>query len=324
MLGVMLIMPFSGLLSNTHFTVRFDDETPGLRFRNDPDSLFVRSATVFEEETGQSTATVLNEAMSFLSTRYGLQAACPPVPVVDVNKSNFLTGQIVMAAGAWGFYRAVDLAGGPCPATNLDPRQPVLFMETIRQQGDYDVDMEIRNIPLLWTPDVTIVQVLILPFKTNTMLGGTFAAEHGDYTLEEIFPADLTTPFDDVLYGTMVLDWGMFRHKVGFRALEPNTTTPSGAKRQTLLLQSSLFGTGVYDVAYSAFAIAWAEDPELTGNPVIGVPRNPILTPSVINFRYTGTATFPYDPATGVHATCTNDFSNPSHLRICPDNVPQN
>jgi hypothetical protein len=321
--AALLTISLTGFLSNLHFTVRFADVTPGLRFRSDPDSLFVRSATVFETTSGESTPTKLAQAMSFLSTRYGLTAACPPVPVVDIPNSNFFTGNIVLVNGAWAFYRTEDLNGGPCPATNLDPRTPALFMETIRQSGDFEVEMSVSGIPILWTPDWSTVQVLMLPFKDHLVVGGTYAAEHGFYELNEINPADLTSPFDDVLLGTMVLDWGWFKRNIAFESIEPNTTTPSGAKRQTLLLNSSLFGTGIFDVSFSAFATDWAPDPELTGNPQIGVPRNPILTPRHINFRYVGTATFPFDPATYVHATCHNDFSNPNFLQICPPNVPQ-
>ncbi len=323
MLGIMLALPFSGALSDLHFTVRFDDETPGLRFRDDPDSLFVRSATIFEEETGRSTATVLGDAVEFLATRYGIEAACPPVPAVDFNRSDFINGNIVMVDGAWGIYRAEDLNGGPCPTTTLDPRVPGLYLETIRQKADFDVDMELAGIPLLWTPDVTLVQVLVLPIDAAVELGGTWADEHGGYALTALNPALLTDPYDDFIFGVMVLDWGIYEHQIEFASLEPNTTTPSGAKRQTLVLNSDLFGTGIYDVSLSAFATEWAEDPELTGNPVLGIPRNPYLTPSRINFRYVGTATFPFDPATSAHSTCTNDFSDPARLRICPENAPQ-
>jgi len=323
LLGVMLLFPLGGTLSNLHFSVRFDDETPGLRFRSDPGSHFTRSATAFETETGRSTATILADAVDYLDDRYGITAACPPVPAVDLNNSDFINGIIVMVDGAWGIYRSEDLMGGPCPTTTLDPRTPALYLETIRQEADYDVDMEINGLPLLWTPDVSIIQVLVLPIKDGIELGGTWADEHGSYELTELNPAVLTDPYDDVIFGVMKLDWGFFRHQIEFESLEPNTTTPMGAKRQTLLLTSSLFGTGVYDAAYSAFATSWAEDPELTGNPVLGIPRNPYLVPKTINFRYVGTATFPYDPATSVHSICTNDFSNPSHLKICPENVPQ-
>jgi hypothetical protein len=323
MLGVMLFLPISGMLSNLHFTVRFDDETPGLRFRDEPGSHFERSATMFEQETGRSTATVLADSVDFLATRYGLVAACPPVPAVDLTNSDFINGNIVMVDGAWGIYRTEDLAGGPCPTTTLDPRSPALYLETIRQKADYDLDMQINGLPILWTPDVSIVQVLVLPILDGLELGGTWADEHGYYELTELNPAVLTDPYDDVIFGVMVLDWGFFEHQIELESLEPNTTTPAGAKRQTLLMTSSLFGTGVYDVALSAFATEWDEDPEATGNPAIGIPRNPYLTPSRINLRYVGTATFPFDPATSAHALCTNDFSDPMHLEICPENVPQ-
>ncbi|MBC7170896.1 MAG: hypothetical protein H5U40_00625, partial [Polyangiaceae bacterium] len=191
MLGAMLFMPLSGQLSNAHFTLRFDDETPGLRFRDDPDSLFARSGTMFEQETGRSTATVLANSLEFLEERYGIDAACPPVPAVDLNRSDFMNGNIVMVDGAWGVYRAEDLAGGPCPTTTLDPRAPAVYLETIRQEADFDVDMEINGLPLLWTPDVTIVQVLVLPIKDITV-GGSWGEQHGEYQLTKLNPALLT------------------------------------------------------------------------------------------------------------------------------------
>jgi hypothetical protein len=321
----MLAIPLTGLLSDVHMTVRFNDETPGLRFRDDPESLFVRKATAFEEEAGQSTAQVLADAMEWLGTRYGVEAACPATPVVDVFNSDFTTfpPTILFTNGAWAFYTEADLEGGPCPQTTLDPRQPTFYMETIRQQGDFDVDLQIAGVPVLWTPDVTIVQVLVLPNKPGIALGGTYAEEHGDYVLNPLNPADLTAAYDDFIYGTMVLDWGILTRKIHVESIEPNTTTPAGTKRMTLLLDSDTFGTGLYEANYAAFAIEWDADPELTGNAALGVPRNPILTPSRIHFHYTGTATFPFDPATYVHATCTNDFSDPSNLRVCPPGVPQ-
>jgi hypothetical protein len=321
----MLAFPFAGALSNVHLTVRFDDETPGLRFRDDPESLFVRDATVFEDEAGQDTAQVLADAMAWLGTRYGVEAACPATPVVDVFNSDFTTfpPTVLFTNGAWAFYTEADLAGGACPQTTLDPRQPTFYMETIRQQGDFDVDLEVGGIPVLFSPDATIVQVLVLPNKPGIALGGTYADAYGDYVLNPLNPADLLTPYDDFIYGTMVLDWGFFTQKIHVESIEPDTVTPAGGKRMTLQLESDTFGTGLYEATYAAYALEWDADPELTGNAALGVPRNPILTPSRINFHYVGTATFPFDPATYVHSVCTNDFSDPNNLRICPTGVPQ-
>jgi hypothetical protein len=325
MLSVMLAVPLIGSLSDVNLTVRFNDETPGLRFRDDPDSLFVRSATVFEDDAGQSTPDVLADAMAWLGTRYGVEAACPATPVVDVFNSDFTTvpPTILFTNGAWAFYTEADLEGGACPQTSLDPRQPTFYMETIRQEGDFDVDIAIGGLPLLWGPDVSIIQVLVLPNKPGIELGGTYVAEHGAYTLNALNPADLLTPYDDFIYGTMVLDWGLFTQNIHVESLEPDTVRPMGEKNMTLLLESDTYGTGLYEASYAAFALEWDADPELTGNAALGIPRNPILTPSRINFHYTGTATFPFDPASFTHATCTNDFSDPNNLRVCPAGVPQ-
>ncbi|MCA9576627.1 MAG: hypothetical protein R3B40_12480 [Polyangiales bacterium] len=278
--------------------------------------------TVFEEVAGQDTPTILGETVQFLAERYGVIAACAPVPVIDINNSDFITGNFVLADGAFALYTADDLAGGPCPQTNLDPRQPSFYLETIEQSGDFEVSLSARGIPLPIHSDVTLVQVLILPAKSGLVLGGTYAADHGPYELIPLDPSDLTVPYDDLLYGTMVVDWRARRTLIHFESLEPNTTTPAGGKRQTMLLESPLFGTGVYEATYRAMARSWAEDPELTGNPVIGVPRNPILTPRRVDFRYHGAARFPYVPETGVHAPCESDFSDPAHLEICPSSAP--
>lgn len=322
--GLALVTALSAgaITGETRLTIDFSGDVAGLRYRQDPDSLFRRSATVFEEVAGQSTPAILGETLQYLDERFGVVAACPPVPVIDINRSDFLTGNFVLADGAFALYTADDLAGGPCPQTNLDPRLPSFYLETIAQTGDYEVALRVRGIPLPIQTDVTLVQVLILPAKDGLVVGGTYAEDHGPYELQELDPSDLTVPFDDLLYGTMVLDWRFREHLIHFESLEPNTTTPAGGKRQTLLMNSSIFGTGVYEVAFRAMAREWAEDPELTGNPVIGIPRNPILTPRRIDFRYHGAARFPYAPETGVHAPCESDFSDPLRLEICPATAP--
>lgn len=322
--GVFLTIPFAGFLANTdvRLGVSYQGEVPGLRFRDDPASLFKRSATVFETELGKSTQTVLGEATEYLEERFGVESPCPLVPVVDVFRSDFLTGNIVLTDGAWALYTADDLAGGPCPVTTLEPRQPSFYLETILQRGNYRVDLEIGPVRLPVEPQVKIVQVLVLPAKPNLVVGGTYAAEHGAYTLVPIDPSDLTVPFDDLIYGYMRLSWGNLRETIQIESLEPNHTSPSGYKAQTLLFASPTFGTGIYVADYAAMATSWAPDPELTGNPVLGIPRNPILTPRRVNFRYQGRARFPYDPGDGVHAPCVSDFSDPANLKICPSTLP--
>jgi hypothetical protein len=318
--SLLLSLPLLGshFASDARVSVSFQGEVPGLRFRNDPGSLFVRSSTNFETQLGQSTPAALAGTVEYLEERFGIETSCPVVPVVDVFRSNFLTGNIVMADGAWAFYTDADLAGGPCPVTTLEPRQPSFYLETILQRGTYTVDVELGGLHFPISPSAKIVQVLILPSKSGIVVGGTYAAEHGAYTLVPISPADLTVPFDDMIYGTMRLDWGHFREDIALESLEPNTTSPAGNKSQTLLLSSPRFGTGIYVADYSASAVSWAADPELTGNPVLGIPRNPILTPRRVNFRYQGRALFPYEPASGVHVACVSDFSNPANLKVCP------
>jgi hypothetical protein len=323
--GVFLTIPLVGVFAHTdtRLSVSFQGEVPGLRFRNDPGSLFKRSATNFETELGRSTATVLADTTEYLEERFGIETTCPLVPVVDVFHSDFLTGHIVMTDGAWALYTAEDLAGGPCPVTTLEPRQPSFYLETILQRGNYRVDLEIASIRVPVEPQVKIVQVLVLPSKPGIELGGTYAAEHGDYTLVPINPADLTTPFDDIIFGYMRLSWGgSVREDIHVESLEPNHTSPAGYKAQTLLFQSPTFGTGIYVADYAAMAVSWAADPEIIGNPVLGIPRNPILTPRRVNFRYQGRARFPYNPSHGVHSPCVSDFSDPSNLKICPSTLP--
>jgi hypothetical protein len=323
--GVFLTVPFAGSLfssSDVRLSVSYQGEVPGLRFRNDAGSLFKRSKTIFETELGRSTPTVLNETTEFLEERYGIETTCPLVPVVDVFRSDFLTGNIVMTDGAWALYTAEDLAGGPCPETTLEPRQPSFYLETILQRGPFRADLEVGQIHVPFEPAVKIVQVLVLPAKPGLELGGTYAVEHGAYTLVPLSPADLTVPYDDILYGYMRLSWGSLREDIQIESLEPNTTSPAGYKSQTLLFASPTFGTGVYVADYAAMATSWAADPELTGNPVLGIPRNPILTPRRVNFRYQGRARFPYVPSHGVHAPCVSDFSDPANLKICPADVP--
>jgi len=324
-LGVAMVVPyFAGhFRSDIRIGVSFQGETPGLRFRSDPDSLFVRSATIFESRLGMNTSEVLGSTGEYLEERFGITSSCAPIPVVDVFRSNFLTGDIRLTDGAWALYTDADLAGGPCPTTTLEPRQPSYYMETILQRGDYRVDLELGGFRLPVEPDVELVQVLVLPAKAGLVAGGTFAAEHGAYELHAIAPADLTVPFDDMIFGYMKLDFGHgVREIVHFESLEPDTTSPSGYKSQTLLLESSTFGTGIYAADYAAMATSWAPDPELTGNPVLGIPRNPMLTPRRVNFRYQGRALFPYEPSHGVHAPCVDDFSDPLNLKICPASVP--
>jgi hypothetical protein len=324
--GVFLTIPFAGnLFANTdvRLGVSYQGEVPGLRFRNEPGSLFKRSATIFETELGRDTATVLGDTTEFLEERFGIETTCPLVPVVDVFRSDFLTGNIVITDGAWALYTAADLEGGPCPATTLEPRQPSFYLETILQRGTYRVDLEVAQIRLPFEPNVKIVQVLVLPAKPGIELGGTYAAEHGSYTLVPISPADLTVPFDDILFGYMRLSWGnSLREDIQIESIEPNSTSPAGYKSQTLLFSSPTFGTGIYVADYAAMAVSWDADPELTGNPVLGIPRNPILTPRRVNFRYQGRARFPYTPSVGVHAPCVSDFSDPANLRICPPTLP--
>lgn len=323
--GVAMVVPyFAGHFRNdVRLSVSLQDEVPGLRFRSDPDSLFVRSATVFENRLGMNTASVLGDTHEYLEERFGIEASCPPIPVVDVFNSDFLTGDIRLTDGAWALYTDSDLAGGPCPTTTLEPRQPSFYLETILQRGDYRVDLELGGFRLPIEPDVELVQVLVLPAKPGLVVAGTFAAEHGSYELAPIAPADLTVPFDDLVFGYMRVDFGHgAREVIHFESLEPDTTSPSGYKAQTLLLESPTFGTGIYSADYAAMATSWAPDPELTGNPVLGIPRNPILTPRRVNFRYQGRALFPYAPESGVHSPCVDDFSDPANLRICPASVP--
>jgi hypothetical protein len=301
---LLLSLPLLGshLASNVRVSVSFQGEVPGLRYRNDPGSLFIRSSTNFETQLGQSTPAALAGTVEYLEERFGIETTCPVVPVIDVFRSDFLTGNIVMADGAWAFYTADDLAGGPCPTTNLDPRQPSFYLETILQRGSYTVDLSVGPLHLPISPSAKIVQVLVLPAKPGLVVGGTYAAEHGAYTLVPISPADLTVPFDDMIFGTMRLEWGGFREDIALESLEPNTTSPAGHKSQTLLLDSPRFGTGVYVADYSAMA--------------------PYLTPRRVNFRYQGSALFPFNPATDVHAHCVSDFSDPANLKICPDSAP--
>lgn len=322
--GVLLAVPafFGALASDVRLGVSFQGEVPGLRYRNDPDSLFVRSAHNFETQVGQSTPAMLAETTEYLEERFGFTTHCPLVPVVDVFRSDFATGHVVMTDGAWAMYTDADLAGGPCPVTTLEPRQPSFYLETILQRGSYRVDLALGVLRLPIEPSVKIVQALVLPAKAGLVTGGTFAAEHGAYELVPLNPADLTEPFDDLIYGTMRLDWGRFHEDIHVESLEPDTTSPSGYKAQTLLMQSHTFGTGIYQADYAAMAVSWAADPELTGNPLLGIPRNPILTPRRVYFRYQGQAVFPYSPAHGVHAPCVSDFGDPSNLRICPSDVP--
>jgi hypothetical protein len=159
--------------------------------------------------------------------------------------------------------------------------------------------------------------VLVLPGKPGLELGGTYAAEHGSYTLVPITPADLTVPYDDIIYGYMRLSWGSLREDIQIESIEPNGTTAAGYKTQTLLLSSPTFGTGVYVADYAAMAVSWAPDPELIGNAGIGLPANPILTPRRVNFRYQGRARFPYAPSQGVHAPCVADATH-----FCPPSLP--
>lgn len=321
---MLLSLPILGshLANDVRISVSYQGEVPGLRFRSDPDSLFVRSATNFETQLGQSTPAQLNGAVEFLDERYGIETTCPLVPVVDVFHSDFLTGNIVMTDGAWALYTASDLAGGPCPVTTLEPRQPSFYLETILQRGNYTVDVDVGRLSLPLEPRAKIVQVLILPAKPGIVVGGTFAVEHGPYTLKAINPADLTTPFDDLIYGTLRVEWAGLREDIAIESLEPDTTSPAGYKSQTLLMQSPRLGTGVYVVDYAASAVSWASDPEIIGNPVLGIPRNPILTPRRVNFRYQGRALFPYQPSRDVNAPCVSDFSDPANLKICPADVP--
>lgn len=324
-LGVAMVVPyFAGhFRSDIRLGVSFQGEVPGLRFRSDADSLFQRSATVFESRLGMNTGEVLGDTGEYLEERFGVEASCAPIPVVDVFRSNFLTGDIRLTDGAWALYTDADLAGGPCPTTTLEPRQPSYYLETIRQRGDYRVDLEFGGFALPIEPDVELIQVLVLPAKPGLVVGGTFAAEHGAYTLNAISPADLTVPFDDMIFGYMRVDFGRgVREIIHFESLEPDTTSPSGYKAQTLLLESPTFGTGIYSADYAAMAVSWAPDPELTGNAVLGIPRNPILTPRRVNFRYQGRANFPYVPAHGAHSVCVSDFSDPANLKICPNDVP--
>lgn len=304
------------------FSIDFQGEVPGLRYRNEPGSLFKRSATAFETELGMSTAAELQGAVNYLATRYGIQAACPPMPMVDVFRSDFMTGNIVMTDGAWAIYTEQDLGGMGCPQSSLDPRQPTFYFETIVQKGDFHVDMSVGEIAVPVHPDVKLVQVLMLPARAGIQLGGTYAAEHGPYELVPIQPADLTEPYDDLLYGEMRFSWGRFHETVHFESIEPNTTTPMGGKRMTFGLSHPRFGTGIYEATYNAYATSWGPDPELTGNAALGIPRNPILTPRTINFRYTAAGRFPHSPSYNVHSPCTNDFSNPANLAICPPDVP--
>lgn len=327
--GVLLTLPFAGgYLTNADVRVgvSFQGEVPGLRFRSAPGSLFKRAANVFETELGKSTPTVLGETMEFLEERYGIESTCAPTPVIDVFRSDFLTGNFVLTDGAWALFTPADLEGRPCPVHTLDPvlegRQPSFYLETILQRGNYRVDLEVGAVHFPLEPQVKIVQVLVLPAKPGLELGGTYVAEHGPYTLVPLNAADLTVPFDDLIYGYMRLSWGSLREDVQLESLEPNTTSPAGYKSQTLLLQSPVFGTGIYVADYAAMAVSWAPDPELTGNPQIGLPRNPILTPLRVNFRYQGRARFGYVPSRGVHAPCVSDFSDPSNLKICPNDVP--
>jgi len=328
LLGFALAVPLFSFGQYTpdsvRMSIRLADEVPGLRYRDDPDSLFRRSATVFEDELGMSTEDELSGAVAFLADRFGIVAACPLMPVLDIAHSDFLSGNIVFTDGAHALYVEEDLAGGPCPASPFDPRQPSFYLETISQKGDYTVDLAIDSFHLPVAPSATFVQVLVLPVKTGLALGGSYFEDHGPYELIPLAPADLTEPYDDILYGELRLSWfgGFFSETVHFESLEPNTTTPAGGKRNTFRLESDAWGTGFYEATYRAMATEWAEDPELTGNPVLGIPRNPILTPRYVNFRYEGTGDFPFDPATFAHAPCQSDFSDPNHLEICPPGIP--
>ena len=320
-LGLALVFPlfFGRSTNDVRFSIDFQGEVPGLRYRNDPGSLFKRSATAFETELGMSTANEISGAVAFLASRYGIQAACAPVRVVDVFNSNFLTGDIRLTDGAWAIYTAADLAGGPCPTTTLEPRQPSLYLETIIQKGDFFVQMSVGDIRVPIQPQVKLVQALIFANKPGIVLGGTFAAEHGAYDARS-HPARRPPralrrhPLrrDALQLGRPERDRPLrvarALHDVAGRCL----STRSSRSRIRVSARASTRRTT------RVTRPRGVPDPELTGNAVLGIPRNPILTPRTINFLYTGVGRFPHSPALDRHVNCVNDFSDPNNLKVCP------